>query len=52
MKGPPFSINSELLRVYYSQEFEIDLLERRKVEGKLRRKVDAIEHAWWLKAIT
>jgi len=52
MKGPPFSINPELLSVYYSKEFEIDLLERSKVEGKLKRKVDATEHAWWLKAIT
>jgi len=52
MKGPPFSINPELLSAYYSKEFDIELLEQCVVEGKLRRKVDAMEHAWWLKAIT
>jgi len=50
MKGPPFSISQEHLREYYSNNYEISLLEQTIVEGKLKRKVDAVEHAWWLKA--
>jgi len=51
MNGPPFSINRELLEFYYSEKFEISLLEQSAVEGKLKSKIDAMEHVWWLEAI-
>ena len=48
MEGPPFSISSKEVDTHYSDVYKITKLEERPVEGELKKKIDAIEHAWLL----
>ena len=48
MEGPPFSISGEEVDTHYSNVYKITKLEERAVEGELKKKIDAIEHAWLL----
>lgn len=49
MDGPPFSIVEQNVREYYEANYEITLLDQCDVEGGLKGKYPAKEHAWALK---
>lgn len=43
MEGPPFSISSEELELHYGRSYDIEELESRPVDGKLKGEVEAVE---------
>jgi len=49
MQGPPFSVSAEEIKVHYSKNYTIELLEEKDLEGKFKGKVFAQEMAWLLK---
>ncbi|SFL29077.1 thiopurine S-methyltransferase [Nitrosomonas aestuarii] len=51
MDGPPFSINEEELKHYYSAAYQIKPVESKKVAGGLKGKVASKETVWLLKKI-
>jgi thiopurine S-methyltransferase len=48
MDGPPFSINADKVRSYYSNTYSVTPLESKTVPGKLKGKCAAEEQIWLL----
>lgn len=48
MDGPPFSINADKVRSYYSNTYSVTRLESNAVPGKLKGKCEAEEQVWLL----
>ncbi|MFT5396682.1 MAG: thiopurine S-methyltransferase [Gammaproteobacteria bacterium] len=46
MEGPPFSISTKEIEKHYSDSYKITHLEECVVGGRLKSKVDAMEHIW------
>ena len=49
MEGPPFSISSEKVNRYYSDSYDLTLIDRTDVVGGLKEKCAAKENVWLLK---
>ncbi len=48
MEGPPFAIDSEMVKDYYQPNYDCQLLAEQAIEGGLKGKVEAVEKFWLL----
>jgi thiopurine S-methyltransferase len=51
LAGPPFSVDSLEMHKLYSSVYSLNCLEKREVPGGLKRKCQATEIGWLLRAI-
>lgn len=51
LPGPPFSVDSAEMHKLYSKVYSLNCLEKREVPGGLKRKCQATELGWLLRAI-
>lgn len=52
MQGPPFSVGEDELKQLYGAAYQLKLMERKDVEGRLKGKIASTETAWLLQATT
>jgi thiopurine S-methyltransferase len=52
LAGPPFSINTQYVKQYYAEMYQLKQLECKSLEGRFKGRVSAVETIWLLRNLT